>query len=78
MNARTLQAGWCHKRAGHWDFEHKYWAELRGTALTFYTVERPLGVPLSEEQLLWHVQRQVDLRLCQLSRRSRDPARMHP
>jgi hypothetical protein len=71
--ARGLQAGWCYKRAGHWDFEHKYWAELRGTALTFYTVERPLEVPLSEEQLLWHAQRQVDLRLCQLSRRSRDP-----
>jgi hypothetical protein len=32
-----------------------------------------LEVPLSEEQLLWHVGRQVDLRLCQLSRRSRDP-----
>ena len=58
------QQGWLFKRAGNWDFWHKYYAVVRGTSLTFYTVEEPLE-ELDEKQLQWHSERRVNLALCQ-------------
>ena len=58
-----VKQGWLLKRAGNWDFWHRYYAVVRGTSLAFYTVEDPLG-ELDEPQLVWHTDRRVDLLLC--------------
>ena len=62
---RVVKQGWLFKRAGNWDFWHKYFAVVRGTFLTFFTVENPLE-NLDEQQLRWHThpKRRVDLKLC--------------
>ena len=60
-----VKQGWVEKRAGHWDFWHRFYAVVRsGKTMTFYTVEDPLQ-ELDETQLTWHSDRKVDLSLCQ-------------
>ena len=63
-------SGWLWKRAGHWLFEHRYWAELETSTgpnstqqrLVFYCA--PPEVEIGDEQKRFHQDRGLDLSLC--------------
>ena len=59
----AVMAGWLDKRAGEWEFWHRYWAELRRDSLTFFTAEDPEHT-LDADHLEWHAQRRLDLARC--------------